>query len=71
MHRYWNTRSCNKLEHDHVMIWKRFLCYWPLVKGFRRSPVDSPHLTMPEVAEQKVDLPVIWDIEVTILELNP
>ena len=33
-------RSC---DHDDVITWKHFLCYWPFVRGIHRSPVDSPH----------------------------
>ena len=29
--------------HDDVIKWKHFLCYWPFVRGFHRSPVNSPH----------------------------
>ena len=28
--------------HD-VIKWKHFPCYWPFVRGIRRSPVYSPH----------------------------
>ena len=30
-------------EHDDVMVWKHFPSYWPFVRGFHRSPMDSPH----------------------------
>ena len=29
--------------HDDVIKWKHFPCYWPFVRGIRRSPVNSPH----------------------------
>ena len=29
--------------HDDVIKWKHFPRYWPFVRGFRRSPVNSPH----------------------------
>ena len=29
--------------HDDVIKWKHFPCYWPLVRGIHRSPVNSPH----------------------------
>ena len=29
--------------HDDVITWKHFPCYWPFVRGIRRSPVNSPH----------------------------
>ena len=32
-----------KYNQDWVMIWKHFLHYWPFVKGFHQSPVDSLH----------------------------
>ena len=32
---------CN--EHDDVIKWKHFPCYWPCVRGIHRSPVNSPH----------------------------
>ena len=31
------------LEHDDVIKWKHFPCYWPFVLGIHRSPVNSPH----------------------------
>ena len=31
------------LRHDDVIKWKHFPCYWPFVRGIRRSPVNSPH----------------------------
>ena len=30
-------------EHDDVIKWKYFPCYWPFVRGIHRSPVNSPH----------------------------
>ena len=33
-------RHCN---HDDVIKWENFPCYWPFVRGIHRSPVDSPH----------------------------
>ena len=30
-------------NHDDVIIWKHFPCYWPFVRGIHRSPVNSPH----------------------------
>ena len=29
--------------HDDVIKWKYFPCYWPIVRGIHRSPVNSPH----------------------------
>ena len=29
--------------HDDVIKWKHFSCHWPFVRGFHRSPVNSPH----------------------------
>ena len=29
--------------HDDVIKWKHFPCYWSLVRGMHRSPVNSPH----------------------------
>ena len=29
--------------HDDVIKWKHFPCYWPFVRGIRRSPVNPPH----------------------------
>ena len=37
--------KCNgtvSVLHDHVIKWKRFLHYWPFVRGIHRSPVNSP-----------------------------
>ena len=31
------------VAHHDVIRWKHFPRYWPLVRGFRRSPVNSPH----------------------------
>ena len=31
------------LLHDDVIKWKPFPRYWPFVRGFYRSPVNSPH----------------------------
>ena len=31
------------MEHDDVIKWKHFPCYWPFVRGIHRSPVSSPH----------------------------
>ena len=30
-------------NHDDVIKWKHFPCYWPFVRGIHRSPVNSPH----------------------------
>ena len=30
-------------DHDDVIKWKHFPCYWPFVRGIHRSPVNSPH----------------------------
>ena len=30
-------------EHDYVIKWKHFPRNWPFVRGFHRSPVNSPH----------------------------
>ena len=29
--------------HDDVNKWKHFPCYWPLLRGIHRSPVNFPH----------------------------
>ena len=29
--------------HGDVIKWKCFLCFWPIVRGIHRSPVDFPH----------------------------
>ena len=31
------------LQHDDVIKWKHFPCYWPFVRGIHRWPVNSPH----------------------------
>ena len=31
------------IQHDDVIKWKYFPCYWPFVRGIHRSPVNSPH----------------------------
>ena len=30
-------------DHDDVIKWKHFPCYWPFVRGIHRSRVNSPH----------------------------
>ena len=30
-------------HHDDAIKWKHFPRYWPFVRGFHRSPVNSPH----------------------------
>ena len=30
-------------QHDDVIKWKHFPCYWPFVQGIHWSPVNSPH----------------------------
>ena len=30
-------------DHDDVIKWKHFPCYWSFVRGIYRSPVNSPH----------------------------
>ena len=30
-------------DHDDVIKWKLFPCYWPFARGIHRSPVNSPH----------------------------
>ena len=30
-------------NHDDVIKWKHFPCYWPFVRGIPWSPVNSPH----------------------------
>ena len=46
--RKWNTEIdppllCVQNNHDDVIKWKNFTCYWPFVRGIHRSPVNSPH----------------------------
>ena len=38
----WQWRSV-ELNHDDIIKWKHFPCYWPFVQGIHRSPVNSPH----------------------------
>ena len=33
----------SRQNHDDVIKWKYFPCYWPFVRGIHRSPVNSPH----------------------------
>ena len=47
---YWYRYSYYKPEtavgasiHDDVIKWKHFPRYWPFVRGFHRSPLNSPH----------------------------
>ena len=32
-----------RVNHDDVIKWKHFPCYWPLVQGIHWSSVNSPH----------------------------
>ena len=42
LHRiYLHHRSV--VAHDDDIKWKHFPCHWPFVRGFHRSPVNSPH----------------------------
>ena len=34
--------SSVRSNHDDVIKWKHFLCYWPFVRGIHRSPMNSP-----------------------------
>ena len=36
-------QSYDNANHDDVIKWKHFLCYWPFMRGIHRSPVNSPH----------------------------
>ena len=39
-----NTTKCDHvLNHDDVIKWKHFPCYWTFVRGIHWSPVNSPH----------------------------
>ena len=52
---------------------ERFLHYWPFAKGFKRSPVGSPHkdqwrgaliflwYSPEQTVEETIETPVIWD----------
>ena len=39
-----STSGTHYMKHDHddVIKWKHFPCYWPFVRGIHRSPVNSP-----------------------------
>ena len=37
------TNHISQQNHDDVIKWKHFTCYWPFVLGIHRSPVTSPH----------------------------
>ena len=37
------TKWDEESTHDDVIKWKHFPCDWPFVRGFHRSPVNSPH----------------------------
>ena len=46
--RYWNLNQ-NRLtstlfDHDDVIEWKDFPCYWPFVRGIHRLPGNSQHI---------------------------
>ena len=36
------TKKSVRLFHDDVIKWKHFLRYWSYVRGFHRSPLNSP-----------------------------
>ena len=42
-HDYQRNQAENMCNHDDVIKWKHFPRYWPFVRGFHRSPVNSPH----------------------------
>ena len=39
------VRVCviNSYSHDDVIKWRHFPCYWPFVRGFHRTAVESLH----------------------------
>ena len=39
-------RVHSRKNHDDVIKWKHFPCYWPFVRGIHRSPVNSPHKSL-------------------------
>ena len=39
----WQLPYYHKGTHDDIIKWKHFLRYWPFVRGFHKSPVNSPH----------------------------
>ena len=43
--KYWDWPAvlCVQNNHDDVIKWKNFTCYWPFVRGIHWSPVNSPH----------------------------
>ena len=49
-----DSTSSNETLHDDVIQWKKFLRYWPFVRGIHRSPVDSPHKDQWSALEQTV-----------------
>ena len=38
-----NNNAENWSDHDGIIKWKHFPCYWPFVWGIHQSPVNSPH----------------------------
>ena len=40
----WESLLVSSIKnHDDVIKWIYFPCYWPFVRGIHRSPVNSPH----------------------------
>ena len=60
-------------NHDAVIKWKHFPCYWPFMRGIHQWPVDSPHkgqwcrtlmfslICAWTMVEQTIGTPVILD----------
>ena len=43
VHSLWHGERYIHIGHDDVIKWNHSPRYWPIVRGSRRSPVDSPH----------------------------
>ena len=37
------TNPSSASEHEDIIKWKHFPCYWPFMQGIHRSPVNFPH----------------------------
>ena len=56
-----NQDSARYTEHDDVNTWKRFLCYWPFMRGIHRSLVGSIGLHQQRACS--TDFDVFFDID--------
>ena len=75
MHHHWALWA---VDHDDISKWKHFPCYWPVVRGFHRWSVNSPHkgpVTRKMIPFHHVILPhkepVMWSFDISfVISIN-